>query len=50
MLFRSLDLNTVGEQMVQSACDLVEGKEVEKETYFPMVTITVDNVADYMAE
>lgn len=52
-VFRStihLDLNTVGEQMVQSACDLVEGKEVEKETYFPMVTITVDNVADYMAE
>lgn len=52
-VFRStihLDLNKVGEQMVQSAYDLVEGKEVEKETYFPMVTITIDNVADYMAE
>lgn len=49
--FRStiyLDLNTVGEEMVQSAYDLVKGEEVEKETYFPMETITIDNVADYM--
>ena len=50
-VFRStiyLDLNKVGEQMVQAACDLVEGKEVEKTVYFPMQTITIDNVAEYM--
>lgn len=49
--FRStihLDLNTVGEKMVQAAVDLVEGKEVEKVTYFPMVNLTIDNVADYL--
>ena len=52
-VFRStiyLDLNTVGEKMVQSACDLMAGNEVERETYFPMETITIDNVADYMTE
>lgn len=50
-IFRStiyLDLNTVGEKMVQSAYDLTQGKEVEKTTYFPMETITIDNVKDYM--
>lgn len=50
-IFRStiyLDLNTVGEDMVQAACDLVEGKEVEKTNYFPMETITIDNAKDYM--
>ncbi len=50
-VFRStihLDLNTVGEQMVQTASDLMEGKDVEKKNYFPMNTITIDNVAEYM--
>lgn len=50
-IFRStihLDLNTVGEKMVQSAYDLVNGIEVEKLFYFPMVTITIDNVAEYL--
>lgn len=50
-IFRStihLDLNSVGEKMVQSAYDLTQGKEVEKTTYFPMVTITIDNVAEYL--
>lgn len=50
-IFRStiyLDLNTIGEKMVQTAVDLVEGKEVEEMTYFPMENITIDNVADYM--
>lgn len=49
--FRStihLDLNKVGEDMVQSAYDLVQGKEVETENYFPMNTITIDNVAEYL--
>lgn len=49
--FRStiyLDLNTVGEQMIQSAYDLTQGKTVEKTTYFPMKTITKDNAAEYL--
>lgn len=52
-IFRStiyLDLNTIGEKMVQSACDLIEGKEVEKITYFPMQTITIDNASEYLDE
>lgn len=51
-IFRStiyLDLNTVGEKMVQSAYDLRQGKEVEKITYFPMETVTIDNVNEYLA-
>lgn len=52
-VFRStiyLDLNKSGEDMVQTAVDLVKGEEVEKENYFPMQTVTIDNVADYMTE
>lgn len=50
-IFRStihLDLNTIGEKMVQAAYDLTQGKEVVKETYFPMVNITIDNVKEFM--
>jgi ABC-type sugar transport system, periplasmic component len=50
-IFRStihLDLNVVGEKMVQAACDLVEGREVVKKTYFPMITVTVDNAKEFM--
>lgn len=52
-VFRStiyLDLNTVGEQMVQTAYDLCEGKEVEETVYFPMETIKIDNVGEYLTE
>lgn len=52
-IFRStiyLDLNTVGENMVQSAYDLTQGKEVEKTTYFPMENVTIDNAKDYMTD
>lgn len=45
-IFRStinLDLNKAGEDMVQTAVDMVEGKEVEKEVYFDMVTVTEEN-------
>ncbi len=50
-IFRStiyLDLNTIGEKMVQAATDLVNGKAVEKTTYFPMVTVTVDNAREFL--
>jgi ribose transport system substrate-binding protein len=50
-IFRStihLDLNAIGEKMVQSAYDLTQSKAVEKTTYFPMVTITKDNVAQFL--
>lgn len=50
-VFRStiyLDLNTTGENMVQAAYDLTQGKPVEKLTYFPMETVTIDNVKDYL--
>jgi ABC-type sugar transport system substrate-binding protein len=50
-IFRStihLDLNAIGEKMVQSAYDLTQGKQVEKATYFPMVTITKENAAQFL--
>ncbi len=50
-IFRStiyLDLNTTGENMVQAAYDLVNGKEVVKKTFFPMVTVTIDNVEKFL--
>ena len=43
-----LDLNRIGEKMVQFAFDLVNGEEVEKTTYFPLETVTIDNVAEYL--
>lgn len=50
-IFRStiyLDLNGVGEQMVQASVDMVNGKEVERMNYFIMVNLDESNVAEYM--
>ncbi len=52
-IFRStihLDLNTIGEKMVQAAYDLTQGKEVQKTTYFPMVNIDITNVKEFMGK
>lgn len=50
-IFRStihLDLNTIGERMVQAAYDLHQGKEVEKVVYFPLNTVDISNVSEYL--
>lgn len=50
-IFRStihLDLNTIGEKMVQAAYDLHNGKEVEKVVYFPLNTVDITNVQEYL--
>lgn len=50
-IFRStiyLDLNTVGEQMVDACTKMVKGESVEKMNYFMMVNLDVNNVAEYM--
>ncbi len=50
-IFRStihLDLNTVGEKMVQAAYDLTQGREVVKKTSFPLNTVTIENATEYM--
>ncbi len=51
--FRStifLDLNTTGGNMVQAAYDLLNGKTVERNNYFPMVNITKDNAGEYISK
>jgi len=50
-IFRStihLDLNSIGEQMIQTGYDLENGKTVQRNTYFPQVQITIDNAKDYL--
>ena len=50
-IFRStihLDLNNIGERMVQAAYDLTQGKEVEKVVYFPLNTVDINNVSEYL--
>jgi ribose transport system substrate-binding protein len=50
-IFRStiyLDLNGVGEQMVQASVDMVRGIPVERMNYFIMVNLDETNVRDYM--
>ncbi len=51
-IFRStitLDQKTVGREMLRTAVALVNGEEVQKETYFDMVTIDSTNVDEYIA-
>lgn len=45
-----LDLNNIGEQMIQTAYDLENGKEVEKVVFFPQIQITIDNARDFLTE
>lgn len=50
-IFRStihLDLNSIGEQMIQTAFDLENGKTVQRNTYFPQIQITIDNAKDFL--
>lgn len=50
-IFRStihLDLNAIGEQMIQTAYDLENGKTVQRNTYFPQIQITIDNAKDFL--
>ncbi len=50
-IFRStihLDLNNIGERMVQTAYDLYQGKEVEEVVYFPVNTVDINNVKEYL--
>jgi ribose transport system substrate-binding protein len=52
-IFRStihLDLNTIGEKMVQAAYDLTQGKKVQEKTYFPMVNIDISNVKEFIGK
>ena len=41
---------TVGDKAVQSAYDLLDGKEVEKEQVIPVHLISVDNISEYDLE
>lgn len=50
-IFRStiyLDLNGVGEQMVQASADMVAGKDVERMNYFIMVNLDETNIKDFI--
>ncbi len=50
-IFRSTinaDLNNSGRKMVQFANDLAQGKEVEKVFYFPLTTVDINNVGDFL--
>lgn len=45
-----LDLNSIGEQMIQTAYDLENGKEVEKVVFFPQIQITIDNAQEFLTK
>ncbi len=47
-----LELNSVGETMVDFAMDAIQGTEVvgrERVNYFPMTAVSVDNISDYLS-
>ncbi len=43
-----LDLNAIGEQMVQAAYDLIKDNPVERMTFFPQIQITEKNAEEFM--
>lgn len=43
-----LDLNAIGEQMIQTAYDIKNGNPFEAVVYFPQIQITIDNAKDFL--